>query len=302
MLDAYEADKMAGKSDKSRCHLNPLRHRLGPLNVETLSVEVGRRYLKERQQERKPPISGPTVRRELGALQAALNWAQKRGWIANVPHVELPPSNPPRDRWLTPAEAERLMACAVHDHVRMFIALGLFTAGRASALLELTWDRVDFERRMIDLGEGNGNKRRAKVPIADPLLSLLVEARKQAVSDYVVEYRGSRVLSVKRGFRASADRAGLKGVSPHTLRHTAASWMVQRGISYNQIAGFLGNSVAMIEAVYGHHSPDYLRDAANALTSAIGFRGHVAPETDRTTQKTLSKPLKSWWVRQGLNL
>jgi integrase len=52
---------------------------------------------------------------------------------------------------------------------------------------------------------------------------------------------------------------------PHVLRHTAVTWMVQENVPMQMIARFAGVSVAMIEKRYGHHSPDYLRQAANAL-------------------------------------
>jgi len=62
--------------------------------------------------------------------------------------------------------------------------------------------------------------------------------------------------------------AGLWGkVTPHTLRHTAATWLMQRGVPIWQAAGYLGMSAQMIERTYGHHHPDYLRAAAAAITT-----------------------------------
>jgi hypothetical protein len=56
-------------------------------------------------------------------------------------------------------------------------------------------------------------------------------------------------------------------VTPHTLRHTAATWLMQRGVPIWQAAGYLGMSAAMIERTYGHHHPDYMRGAAAAITT-----------------------------------
>ena len=55
-------------------------------------------------------------------------------------------------------------------------------------------------------------------------------------------------------------------IVPHTLRHTAATWLMQRGVPIWQAAGYLGMSVEMLDRVYGHHSPDHLKGAANAIT------------------------------------
>ncbi|MBL4612116.1 MAG: tyrosine-type recombinase/integrase [Emcibacter sp.] len=51
----------------------------------------------------------------------------------------------------------------------------------------------------------------------------------------------------------------------HDMRRTCATWLVQAGIPTVKVARMLGDSEKMIEWVYGHHSPDYLIDAAKAL-------------------------------------
>lgn len=79
-----------------------------------------------------------------------------------------------------------------------------------------------MERRLIDFGQGHGNKRRSIVPIDDQLLEALREAKELACTPYVIEHNGRRVHSIKTAFRAAARRAGMTGISPHTLRHTAA--------------------------------------------------------------------------------
>ena len=56
-------------------------------------------------------------------------------------------------------------------------------------------------------------------------------------------------------------------VIPHTLRHTAATWLMQRGVPIWQAAGYLGMSAEMVERTYGHHHPEYMRAAAQAITS-----------------------------------
>jgi integrase len=55
--------------------------------------------------------------------------------------------------------------------------------------------------------------------------------------------------------------------APHTLRHSAATWLMQRGVPIWQAAGFLGMGAATLEPTYGHHHPDYLHGAAQAITA-----------------------------------
>ncbi|WP_363331167.1 hypothetical protein [Bradyrhizobium sp.] len=56
-------------------------------------------------------------------------------------------------------------------------------------------------------------------------------------------------------------------VKPHTLRHTAATWLMQRAAPIWEAAGFLGMSEKTLRDTYGHHHPDHLRGAAEAMGS-----------------------------------
>ena len=78
-----------------------------------------------------------------------------------------------------------------------------------------------------------------------------------------------RVRDIKVEFRNAVARAGLPGITPHVLRHTAATWMAQRAVPLEKIAGWLGNSAATMERVYAHHSPDHMAEASAALDDEV---------------------------------
>ena len=109
-------------------------------------------------------------------LRAALKWAQHERWITEVPYIEVPSQPPPRDRWLTRHEADRLIDAAEAPHVELFLSICLWTAARPGAVLELAWDKVDLKAGRIDLGAAPGGKGRAIVPIGQKLMPLLEEA------------------------------------------------------------------------------------------------------------------------------
>jgi integrase len=110
------------------------------------------------------------------------------------------------------------------------------------------------------------------VPINAVALAELQAQRTVAVTEHVIEFRGKPVASVKNGFAAACHRAGIEDCSPHVLRHSAASNMVMLGVPLREVARMLGDSEAMVERVYGKHSPDYLRRAADALAGDLGPR------------------------------
>ena len=231
-------------------------------------------------QRRRSGRSNGTIHVELGMLRAALNWARKEEWIDVAPNVWLPAKPEPKERHLTREEADKLLAACATPHMRLFVLLALHTAGRAGAILDLKWDRVDFMRRLIHLRDPERpktRKGRATVPINDVLLPALQEARKGALTDYVIEWAGGRVLSIKKGFAAAVERAGIAPCTPHTLRHTAATWMAEGGIPMPAIAEYLGHTDSRTtERAYAKFSPEYLRRAADALAGSNRNRENCA--------------------------
>jgi integrase len=214
-----------------------------------------------------------TVRRELGVLRAAINYAHKSGRITRPVAVELPERPEPRDRWLTRTEAAHLIRSARTAQARLymplFVLLGLYTGRRKEAILSLRWPQVDLEAGRIDFevaGRRRTNKKRGVIQIPPRLLPHLLRARKRGTDlGYVLHINGERIKDIKKGFAAACERAGLKGASPHTLRHTAATWLMQSGTDVWQASGFLSMNMETLQRVYGHHHPDYQREAAENI-------------------------------------
>lgn len=96
---------------------------------------------------------------------------------------------------------------------------------------------------------------------------ILVLAKEAAETDYVIEFAGKPVKSIKRTFHTARKRAGLdKMVTPHVIRHSSASWMAEAGIPMSEIAAVLGHSDSRVtEKVYAKYSPTYLQRAVRAL-------------------------------------
>jgi len=70
---------------------------------------------------------------------------------------------------------------------------------------------------------------------------------------------------VRKGLSKKMRASGLDNITPHTLRHTAATWAMQNGADLWETAGYLGMTVEMLERVYGHHHPDHQAGAAAAI-------------------------------------
>lgn len=211
--------------------------------------------------------SDSTIRRELGVLVAAANhevrW--KRLQRNDLPSIELPAESEAKERFLTRDELRILREKAAdmahlspqYRRVKHFVDLAYYTASRREALERLTWFQVDLDHNRISLakkGERKTKKRRPTIPIDPMLLPTLRQLKAEKISEYVLWSPGS----LYREFMAVVRAANLADVTPHTLRHTRATHLLQDGVSIWDVAGLLGDTVATVQRVYGHHSVGHL--------------------------------------------
>ncbi|MGA0546960.1 site-specific integrase [Brevundimonas sp. VNH65] len=242
-------------------------------------------------------VKESTAKRELETLSAALNATWKAGKLDRPIPVWKPEGDEQEARWLTRDEAARLIrgalgfkptgfdehgrvtgyerVAAPQYHVARFIILGLYSATRHAAILGLRWDRnptsgsVDLkEQRIYRRGteERQTRKRRNPCPIPKRLLPHLRRWRRLTVIG-PCEYAGKLIQRQKTGFEAARVRAMLgDDITPHTLKHTAITWMLQKGVAIWEVAGFSSTSSKLIERRYGHHCPDHMENARNAFS------------------------------------
>lgn len=241
----------------------------GHLEPKHITVDLCRKYTEKRRTSGKRGATADgTIWTELGHLRTVLVWAADNKLIDYAPRIERPAKPKPKERYLTREEANKLLNAATAPHIRLSIILMLTTAARIGAVLDLTWDRVDFAREHIRLAlpDSTTRKGRATVPINGTLMAALQEARKGALTNHVIEWNGEPIASIKTGFNAAVAAAGLEDVTPHVLRHTAAVWMAEDGVDMEEIAQYLGHEDSRItRRVYARFSPKHLRKAAEAL-------------------------------------
>lgn len=241
----------------------PLKPHFGALRADQITKDDVRSYTQRR---RGLGVSNGGIRTELAYLNAALvfHLGEK-----SAPKIHLPPQGRPRERYLLRNETRDLIANAIEFHIKMWIILALATAGRPSHVLQLTWDRVDMKRREINLddpGRDETQKGRARVPINDTAFEHLSIARQLARSKYVIELNGKPIASVRKGIASAARRAGLKGVSPYVIRHTAGVYMAEDGVPLDKIAAYMGHtSLETTRKHYARFQPGHLQQAARSL-------------------------------------
>lgn len=220
------------------------------------------------------------ARHELETLRAAVKYFHKEYGLDPVPAFTMPEKPGNRARWLTRKEAAALLKAARSaPHLRRFILIGLYSGTRSGAILGLSW-LPSVDSGWIDLGAGvmhrsGAAQRKSKKSQPPVKLSprLAAHLRRWQAMDRgikkVINWNGSSVQSVKKSFRTARINAKLdQEVIPHSLRHTAATWLMQKGVEHQKAAGFLGMTQEVLERVYGHHHPDFQSQAADAIGRA----------------------------------
>lgn len=253
----YVADRIrdGARADRFKANWSGLEPHFG----HRLGTAVSRDDCRDYWQARKLlGYSDSTTKTDLELLRACLRWR----YGAEAPTLWIAPAAKPRDRWLTKEEARTLVDRIGTPHIKLFITLGLTTGARAGALLDLTWERVNFGNSSIDFmpaGRNQTNKRRTVVPMNAMARKALLEAHAGRLSDHVIEFNGKPIKSVKKALQRL-------DVTPHVLRHTAAVWMAQADVPMQKIAQYLGHSSTRVtEAVYARYSPSFMKDASDAL-------------------------------------
>jgi integrase len=263
MLLVYAKEHLPDTSSaqKSAHNISNLSKFWGRMKASDITAATCKEYAKGR------PHSA--ARRDLEVLRAATNhWHKNKHQLERTPVVWLPDKEEPRSRWLTRDESERLRKEVMRlPHLYRFILLGTKTGSRSGVLFNLQWDWIDLDAGVMHRrapGEiDNPTKRKPPVRLGKSLVRLMrLWKRQDKGFPYVIHWNGRPIKSVKTAWKTACTNAGIKDASPHTLRHTKATWLMQAGIDVWEAAGSVGMSPAVLHRVYGKHSPDFQSRAA----------------------------------------
>ena len=207
--------------------------------------------------------SDSTIRRELNVLVAAISHARRWKRLDGAePVVELPKGAAPDEAlWLTKDELASTYLHADPD-TQDFITLAYWTAARRASIETLRVEQVNLATGRINLrkaGTAVTGKRKPLLaihPKCEPVLRRRVEAADGG-------WLFGPTVDFYRPFRRACRAAGIDGARahPHVLRHSRATHRLQPGKSIGDVAKLLGDTIATVERVYGHHCPGYLESS-----------------------------------------
>ena len=206
-----------------------------------------------------------TVNRTLSTMRALLRMARDEWqWIDNFPKIKLLTGEVERNRWLTHADADRLIQnCA--PHLAALVRFALATGCRASEITGLEWNRVDLDRRTAWLNKTKNGMPRG-VPLNEDAIEVLEEQQGKNPK-FCFTFRGEAIQRAisNTAWYSALEATGIEDFRFHDLRHTWASWHRQAGTSCDELKDLGGWKSRVMVDRYAKYATEHLAVAANRI-------------------------------------
>lgn len=210
---------------------------------------------------RKPATKNKTI----AIVNAAINLAHERG-LCEKPSLKKLPVKNTRLRFLSHDEWERLYAVLPH-HLKPICLFAILTGLRLENVLGLRWQAVSMDNNALWVDSVDSKSRKAiSVPLSNDAVEVLKDMLKEKNDDgYVFHYKGQPIGSIKKAWKNALVKADIDVIDEkssfrfHDLRHTWASWHVQKGTPLAVLKELGGwHSMDMVMR-YSHLAPSHLK-------------------------------------------
>lgn len=268
--------------ERQRIAVATLKAHFGKMRARDVDIMAAEEYARKRRagevdveargRQSRTKAGDSTIRRELGVLEAAAAWCVKRKMlpVSDLPQIEKPKETAGKAPWLT-KESIRTIFEKSDGKLRAFCRLTYYWGARRRSVETLCVSQVDLKHSRVDLhkpGTPRTKKRRPIVPIYPEIRRDIETLLLDTTNDYLfggsTEFYHDFVRLCRDNNIKAVDAAEDETPWPHLLRHSRATHMLMDGEDPYKVAKLLGDTVATVERVYGHHTPEYLNTKSNA--------------------------------------
>ncbi|RKZ30366.1 hypothetical protein DRQ36_05840 [bacterium] len=264
--------------DYSKSNKAPKTYRADPTGIrnmlkffgDRLLSEITPQLIEEYKAKRLETVKPASINRELATLSNMFTKANQWQIVSVNPMKEVGKlKGPPgRIRYLSYDEIERLVNVSA-PHLKPIIITALNTGMRKSEILNLRWENVDLERRVIIVRETKNNEIRI-LPINEPLYGVFKTLPSRNKNEWIFPGKnGKPIGSVKTAFKTALRKSGIKDLRFHDLRHTFASYLVMGGVNLRTVQQLLGHKDIKMTMRYSHLSKEHVKDAVEILTESF---------------------------------
>ena len=249
-------------------HAKYWRPIFGDTNLSSITGEMIDNNLPTHNAKSKEPLAPATINKYRKTILRALSLAYKNNWINSIPYVGKLKEPKIRVRWATKQQAQEFLNNISIAWLRDVCLFALLTGARRTEILSMTWDKIDFQNKIAIVSNDIAKNGKARSLLLNEEAIRLLQDRRLINNKYVfVSSNGSMLKDIdRRAFNRAAKECNLEDFHFHDLRHTWASWHVQRGTPLFTLKELGGWETLEMVQKYAHLNAGHLSQFSNAVT------------------------------------
>lgn len=221
----------------------------------------------ERHMLKGTPLTNSTKNKYRTSIMRILKLAYQAGYIDKMPFIPKKKEPPIRVRWITKEQAKQFIDNISTDWMKTICSFALLTGARRTEILSMTWDKIDFIRKVAIVSNDIAKSEKARsLLLNDDAIELLQKQRGKNPKYVFVGSKGQALQDINRKiFNKATEKCLLVDFHFHDLRHTWASWHVQAGTPLFTLKELGGWETLEMVKKYAHLNADHLLNHANSV-------------------------------------
>lgn len=237
-------------------------------NINEISKSMMDRHL-----QYKSKVSVYTAQKHLAYLRSFFNQAINSGYLDYNPCFKLKNFKIPQKlpNYFSEVDFQKLLEVVEDIDLKDLFIISVNTGMRQKELLRLSWNQINLKSGILILDNQSNITKSKKIrtlPLNRISLYILTKRNHQSRSNLVFTYNDLPIKQdfITHKFKKYVRKAKLNdNLKFHSLRHTFASWLVQRGVSIYQVSKLLGHADIKTTEIYAHLRADDLRKSVELL-------------------------------------